>query len=113
MCKIDLKDAYFVILLSVISRKYSRFQWKDLLCKSYCLFFRLSSAPNLPREKAQCNNNNLYRRHAPNGIFIRGLKVKDLRFLINIKKSYLEPRLTLEFFGVTVDSVEMSLSFSK
>ena len=31
MCKIDLKDAYFPIPLSVKARKYVRFQWKGLL----------------------------------------------------------------------------------
>ena len=31
MCKIDLKDAYFAIPLSVKSRKYVRFHWKGLL----------------------------------------------------------------------------------
>ena len=43
--KIDLKDAYFAILLSVKSRKYVRFQWKDLLYEFCCLCFGLSPAP--------------------------------------------------------------------
>ena len=45
MCKTDLKDPYFAILLSVKSRKCVRFQWKGLLCKFCCLCFRLSPAP--------------------------------------------------------------------
>ena len=36
-----------------------------------------------------------------------------LGFLINIKKSYLEPTLTLEFLGVTVGSGEMTFSLPK
>ena len=31
MCKIDLKDTYFAIPLSVKSKQYVRFQWKSLL----------------------------------------------------------------------------------
>ena len=39
--------------------------------------------------------------------------LQHLGFLINIKKSYLEPTSTLEFVEVIVDSVEMTLSLSK
>ena len=42
-------------------------------------------------------------------IFIR----QHIGFLINIKKSYLEPTPTLEFLGVIVDSGEMTLSLPK
>ena len=45
MCKIDLKDAYFVIPLPVKSRKYVRFQWKALLYEFCCLCFGISPAP--------------------------------------------------------------------
>ena len=38
---------------------------------------------------------------------------QHLHFLISIKKSYLEPTSTLEFFGVMADSGEMTLSHSK
>ena len=39
--------------------------------------------------------------------------LQHLGFLIGIKKSYLEPTLTLEFLGVIVDSGEMTLSLPK
>ena len=45
MCKIDLKDAYSAIPLSVKSRKYVRFQWKGLLYEFCVLCFGLSPAP--------------------------------------------------------------------
>ena len=83
MCKIDLKDAYSAMSLSVKSKKYVRFQWKSLLYEFCCLCFRLSPAPlvftkllkvpSLSLEKTQCKNNNSPRQHATNGIFIRGL----------------------------------------
>ena len=132
MCKIDLKDAYFAILLSVKSRKYAipgRFQWKGLLFEFCCLclgfspailvFTKLLKVPIPLLEKAQFKNNNLPQQHATNGIFIRGLLMarntlifihQHLGFLINIRKSYLEPTSTLEFLGLIVDSGEMTLS---
>ena len=42
MYKIDLKDVYFAIPLSVKSRKEVRFQWKGLLYELYWICFRLS-----------------------------------------------------------------------
>ena len=36
-------------------------------------FYQVIKSPYLSLEKAQCKNNNLPRRHAPNDIFIRGL----------------------------------------
>ena len=36
-------------------------------------FYKVIKSPYLSLEKAQCKNNNLPRRHAPNGIFIREL----------------------------------------
>ena len=38
MCKINLKDAYFLVPLSQNSQKYDRFQWKGLLYKFLCIF---------------------------------------------------------------------------
>ena len=38
---------------------------------------------------------------------------QHLGFLINTKRSYLEPTSTLEFLGVIVDSGEMTLSLPK
>ena len=73
MCKIDLKDAYFAIPLSVKSRKYVRFQWKGFLYEFFLPLLRAFSSSSLSLEETQCKNNNLPRRHATNGIFIRGL----------------------------------------
>ena len=39
--------------------------------------------------------------------------LQHLDFLINIKKSYLEPTSTLEFPGVIADSGEMTVSLPK
>ena len=39
--------------------------------------------------------------------------LQHLGFLINIKKSYVEPRSTLEFFGAIVDSGKMTLTLTQ
>ena len=46
MFKIDLKDAYFVIPLSVKSRKYFRYQWKGLPYE-FCLLWVFSRSSGL------------------------------------------------------------------
>ena len=45
LCKIDLKDAYFVILLSKQSSKYVRFKWSVNFYEFLCLCFGLGSTP--------------------------------------------------------------------
>ena len=81
--------------------------------------YRVKS-PLFSLEEVQCKNNYLPRRHAPYAINTRGLvdgnrytgiHIPTLRFLINIKYSYLKATSTFKFFGVTVDSGEMALSF--
>ena len=131
MCKIDLKDAYFAIPLSVKSRKYVRFQWKGLLYEFCCLCFGLSPAP-LVFTKLLKVPISLLRKPSVKIIYLDDMLlmassledllmardtlifiIQHLGFLINIKKSYLEPTPTLEFLGVIVDSGEMTLSLPK
>ena len=132
MCKIDLKDAYFAMSLSVKSRKYVRFQWKGLLYKFCCLFFGLSPPP-LVSTKLLKVPISLFRKlsvriiiHLDNMLLMTSsledflmarhtliFILQHLGFLINIKKSYLEPTSTLEFPGVIADSGEMTLSLTK
>ena len=45
MCKIDLKDAYFYVVLSKESRKLVRFQWEGSLYEFLCFCFGLDPAP--------------------------------------------------------------------
>lgn len=47
MCKIDLKDAYFSVLLHKDFRKYLRFHWKGNLFEFLCLCFDLGPAPRI------------------------------------------------------------------
>ena len=132
MCKIDLKDAYFAIPLSVKSRKYVRFQWKGLLYEFCCLCFGLSPAPLVFTKLLKVPISLLRKLNVRIIIYLDDMLLmassledllmardtlifilQHLGFLINIKKSYLEPTSTLEFLGVIVDSGEMTLSLPK
>ena len=44
---VDLKDAYFIIPVAKVHRKYLRFEWKGNLYVFTCLCFGLSSAPRI------------------------------------------------------------------
>ena len=132
MCKIDLKDAYFAIPLSVKSRKYVRFQWKGLLYEFCCLCFGLSPAPLVFTKLLKVPISLLRKLNVRIIIYLDDMLLmassledllmardtlifilQHLGFLINIKKSYLEPTSTLEFLGVIADFGEMTLSFPK
>ena len=45
MCKIDLRDACFIIPINQKYRKYLRFKWKGILCKFLHLCFGLGPGP--------------------------------------------------------------------
>ena len=45
MISIDLTDAYFSLPIAKRSRKFLRFQWRDMLLEFQCLCFGLSLAP--------------------------------------------------------------------
>ena len=131
MCKIDQKDAYFAIPMSVKSRKYARFQWKCLLYEFCCLCFELSLAP-LVFTKLLKVPISLLRKPSVKIIYLDDMLLmassledllmardtlifilQHLGFLINIKKSYLESTSILKFSRVIVDSGEMTLSLPK
>ena len=101
VCQIPVERPSIRVLLPLI-RAFSSFSG----------FYQVIKSPYFSLEKPQYKNDNLPRRHAPNGTLEDLLMARDtlifilqhLGFLINIKKSYLEPTSTLEFLGVIVDS---------
>ena len=91
MCKLDLKDVYFMAPIQSWSQKFIRFQFQGRTYQFTCLPFGLSSAPR---------------------IFTKLLKpvtgiLENLGFLINMAKSIFIPVQVIEFLGIIVDSTNM------
>ena len=110
MCKIDLKDAYFSVLLSKDSRKLVRFQWEGSLYEFLCLCFKLNTAPRAFTKFLKVPMSVLRRLMIRAIIFLDDLLIfgstmeeilvardpvifllQHLGFVINFKKCVLEP----------------------
>ena len=89
---------------------------------SFSGLYKVSKSPYHSLQNVQCKSNNLPRPHALMASSLKELLMAretlifillHLGFLINVKKSYIEPTLKLEFLVVVVGSVEMTLSLPK
>ena len=127
LIKIDLKDAYFGIPLDKSSRKYIRFQWERNLYKFLCLCFGLGPAPLIFTKLLKIPIA-LLRRINVRIIFLDDMLVmaqtlqeisqaketlifllQNLGFVINFKKSQLTPVKEIEFLGLVINSVNMTM----
>ena len=119
MCKIDFKDSYFQITRSVKSSKYVRFQSIGLLYEFCCLCFGLFPDPlvftrlfEVPisllrrlcvRIIIYTNDMLVMTSSLEDQFMARDTLIFILRhFLINIKKSYRESTMALEFLRMMV-----------
>ena len=110
MCKIDLKNGYFSVPLSKVSRKLVRFQWEGYLPEFLCLCFGLGPAPGAFTKLFKIPMSVLMRLMIGAIIFLDDLLIfentmdeilvargsvifllQHLGFLINFKKCVLEP----------------------
>ena len=129
MCKLDLKDAYISILLNPASRKLARFLWSWKLYESLCLCFGLRPAPRILTKSIKIPVLVLRQLNIPIIICLDDMLLIDhtieeplmardtvifllqqLGFVLNLKKSELTPTQRIEFLGVTIDSLIMTLS---
>ena len=129
LVKVDLKDAYFSILISRQHRRFLCFQFKNKLYQFNCLPFGLASAPwvftktlkpiaALGRELGMrmivyiddilllAETKEKARDQASGLIYL----MQCLGFTINSEKTISEPSQRLEFLGFTVDTTNMELS---
>ena len=128
MVSLDLKDAYFNIPIFSLHRKYLRFIWRGQRYEFTCLPFGYSLAPRVFTKVFKPIISHL-RLHGLRIIiflddillvassrqecldqlqFLRKL-ITDLGFIVNDKKSQLEPSTTLTFLGFIIDSIDMKL----
>ena len=131
MIKIDLKDAYFTLPLHPNSRKYIRFQWQGKLYQFLCLCFGLGPAPRLFTKIMKVPMSILRRLNIRSIIFLDDLLIfgstigetiqardtalyllENLGFVINLKKSVLQPSQTMEYLGVIIDSTSMTMTLT-
>ena len=128
MCKIDLKDPYFCVPLHQKHRKYIQFCWEGQLSKFLCICFGLGPAPQIFTKLLKIPIAILRRINIRIIVYlddmllmcqtIEGLNIakhtlilllQQLGFIINLKKSVLSATQNLEFLGLEVDSVNMTL----
>jgi len=130
--KIDLSDAYLTVPVHKESQRYLAFRWKDRTYVWTALPFGLTSAPRVftkvmrevmkhLRARGICiiqylDDLLILGRTADaarrDGHLVRET-LEQLGFLVNDKKSVLEPSQTMEFLGFLVDSRDMTLSIPR
>ena len=126
--KMNLEDAYFSIPLHPEKQKHVRFQWKANLYQFLYLCFGLGPAPRIFTKRLKIPISVLRRINIRviiyfDVILIMGRSLDEivmipdtvifllqhLGFVINLQKSKLERNTKLEFFGVDISSVDMTM----
>ena len=132
LCKVDPEDAYFAIPLREELQKFICFKWKDKLYQFACLCFGLISAPlvftklmKIPIVVIRRLNGRII-IYLDNILIIAGSEeellilrhtliflLQDWGFVINFKKSVLDPCHVLEFLGLEIDSLNIRVELPK
>ena len=128
LAKVDLKDAFFSVPIGHQHRKFLRFIFKRKTYQFNCLPFSLSSAPwvftktlkpvlAVLRERGVrliayidnililAESRDLIQDQVTGMLYL----LECLGFIVNRKKSILNPTQVIEFLGLSVDSIAMEL----
>ena len=132
MCKIDLKGAYFIVPLDKSCRHLVRFLWEGNLYEFLCQCFDLGPVPRDFTKILKVPISLLRRLNIRILIYLddmllmsqlieRLLVARDtvifllqhLGYVINFKKSVMELVQTIEYLGLLLNSIQMSLSLTE
>ena len=131
MCKIDLKDAYFTVPIVKSCRDSVRFLWEGNLYGFLSLRFGLGPASRVFTKILKVQISLMGRINIRILIYLGGMLLmsqsieihlvardtvifllQHLGFVINLKKSVMEPVQTIEYLGLVIDSTRMTLSLT-
>ena len=131
LIQLDLKNAYFSVPLDQNSRKFVKFQWKGTLCEFMCLCFGVGLAPRVITKLLKIPISLLKKMNIRVIIYLDDMLIlshkireshmsrdtviyllQNLGFIVNIIKSILYPCQKIEFLGMEIDSIKMTLSLT-
>ena len=129
MVKLDLKDAFLSVPIHPTHRRYLRFQWEEQAWEFQTLPFGLSSAPYVFTKLLKPAVATLHRLGMRLVLYLDDMLILaqtremtreclatalelllSLGFIINLKKSVLNPTQKIEFLGFQIDSQRMTIS---
>ena len=132
MCRLDLKDAYLLVPMHEQSKKWLRFEFNEQLYQFNSLPFGLSSAPFIFTKIIKpiinfLRNNGIRLVVYLDDFLIIGSSVEEckrhthyttsllhfLGFIINWKKSDVEPKQNCKFLGMIIDSHNMVIELPR
>ena len=132
MCKIDHKDAYFSAPLNKKFHRFLSLKSNNLFYKFLCLCFGLEPAPKIFKKLMRISIYLLRKLYVRLIVFLgdillmalskEGLTLErdtlinlfqNLGFLISSKKSVLKLCQNIQFLGMKINSIEMTLTLSQ
>ena len=131
MASLDLKDAYYLVAVNPLHRKYLRFIWKNVLYQFTCLPNGLSSCPRKFTKLLKPPLTELHKKGHISASYIDDLYLQgktydlcvsnvidtfiqfdSLGFTIHLEKSVFVPSQRLALLGFVIDSVAMTISLT-
>ena len=132
VCKIYLNDAHFLVPLNPKYQKFVSFIWKDLIYQFLYLCFGLGPAPRIFTKVLKVPISLMRKLNVRLIIFLCDILMmsasmeeltlardnliyllQNLGLLISIKKAVLQPCQTIQFLGMEIKSIDMTILFHR